>query len=61
MSLLNQDTIRKGQSNELLELETKQELDVRDDKNYKVEAICNSEVYAKDATGQLSRLYYLVS
>ena len=61
VSLLDQDTIRKGRSNKLLELETKQELDVRDDKKYKDEAICKSEVYAKDATGQLLKLYYLVS
>ena len=47
--------------NKLLELEPKQKLDVRDDKKYKVKAICDNKVYAKKVIGQLPGLYYLVS
>lgn len=61
MSLLEQDTTRKEGVNKLLELEREQELDARNDKEYKVKAIYNSKVYAKEAGGQLPGLYYLVS
>ena len=58
MSLLDQDTTRKGRVDE-----NSTELDTSDDKSgeYKVEAICNSAVYVRESAGYLPRLYYLVS
>lgn len=47
MSLLEQNTIKKGQVNALLELEL--ELDTGEDKEYKGEAIKNNTIYAKTA------------
>ena len=35
--------------------------DVGNDKEYKVEAIIDSAIYAKEAEGHLSGLYYLIS
>ena len=35
--------------NKLLEIES--ELDTRDDKEYKVEALCNNEIYVKKYVG----------
>lgn len=61
MSLLKQDTIRKGWVNKLLEFKPEREFDVRDNKKYEIEAICDSKVYAKEAIGQLPGLYYLIS
>ena len=43
------------------ELEPEPELDAGDDKEYEVEAIKNSAVYAKEAEEHLPGLYYLVS
>ena len=40
--LLKQDTIRKEKINQLLDI--KSELDSGDDKEYEVEAICNSKI-----------------
>ena len=60
MLLLEQDTTRKGRMNELFP-EPEPEFDVGDNKEYKVEAIINSAVYAKVAERYLSGLYYLVS
>ena len=61
MSLLEQDTTRKGRVNE----EVKQmEFDSSDDESgeYKVEAIRDSTVYARESeSGHLPSLYYLVS
>lgn len=60
MSLLEYDIIRKEQVNELLNL--KLELNIRREKEYKVEAIKNSTIYiTKTIVSQLSGLYYLVS
>lgn len=60
MSLLEQNTTKKGQVNNLLESEL--EFDARKDKEYKVAAIMDSIVYAVEvAEDQLLRLYYLVS
>lgn len=61
MSLLKQDIVKKRQGNKLLKLKLKQEFDSENNKKYKVEIICNSEVYVKEAAGQLPGLYYLVS
>ncbi len=56
VSLLEQDTTRKER------VEIAIELDESNSEEYKVEAICNSKVYAKESdSGQLPGLYYLVS
>ena len=60
VSLLKQDTMRKGRMNELFP-EPEPEFNTGDNKEYKVEAIINSAVYAKKAEGHLPGLYYLVS
>ena len=52
---------KKRQVNILLKLESEQKLDARDEKKYKVKAIYDNKVYAKEATDQLSELYYLIS
>ena len=59
MSLLEQDTTRKGRVHE----ENAKELDNGDDsREYKVEAIRDSAVYARESeSGHLPGLYYLVS
>ena len=59
VSLLEQDTTRKGRMNELFP-EPEPEFDAGDNKEYEVEAIKDSAVYAKKAKGHLSSLYYLV-
>ena len=59
MSLLEQDTTRK----ERVDKNTTK-LDAGDNKGseYKMEAICNNAVYAKESkSGHLLGLYYLVS
>ena len=60
VSLLEQDTTRKGRMNELFP-EPEPEFNAGDDKEYEIEAIKDSAVYAKEAEGQLPGLYYLVS
>ena len=56
MSLLEQDTTRKGRVDENV-----MELDAgKDSCEYEVEAICDSAVYAKKSAGHLPGLYYLV-
>ncbi len=56
MSLLEQDTTKKGQ------VETFIELDEGNSEEYEVETIFDSEVYAKKSdSGQLPGLYYLLS
>ena len=59
MSLLEQDTTRKGQVDE----NNVTELNAGDNKGgeYKVEAIRDSAVYARESAGHLLGLYYLVS
>ncbi len=59
ISLLEQDTRRKGRVDETtskLEFESN-----CDGKEYKVEAISNSAIYARKSDGHLLGLYYLVS
>ena len=58
--MLEQDTIKKGRINELFP-EPEPEFDAGDNKEYKVEAIIDSAVYANKAEGHLPGLYYLVS
>ena len=55
MSLLEQDITRKGREFLVPEFEP------GDDKEYEVEAIRDSAVYAKEADGHLPGLYYLVA
>ena len=55
MSLLEQDTIRKGREFSVPEFELGD-----DDKKYKVETIRDSTVYTKEGDGHLPRLYCLV-
>ena len=58
VSLLEQDTSRKGRvSEEVPELEDGD----KDSETYKVEAIQDRTVYARESEGLLSGLYYLVS
>ena len=60
MSLLEQDTTRKGRMNELFS-KPEPKFDTGDNKEYKVEAIMDSAVYAKEAKEHLPSLYYIVS
>ncbi len=62
MSLLEQDTTRKGRINEktLLELKKEIEFEAGDNKEYEVKAIIDSAVYGKEANNQILGLYYLV-
>ena len=57
MSLLKQNTTRKGRVDEDIT-----ELDAGDNEGgeYKEEEICDSAVYAKESVGHLLGLYYLV-
>ena len=55
MSLLEQDTPRKGQEFSMPEFE------LNNDKEYEVEVFWDSVVYAKEANGHLPELYYLVA
>ena len=59
MLLLEQDTIRKRQMNELF-LELEPEFDADDNKKYEVEVIIDSAIYTKKAERHLSGLYYLI-
>lgn len=51
MSLLEQDTTKKGQVNKLPELEL--ELDIKKDKKYKVDTIVDSIIYIEVIGGYL--------
>ena len=55
VSLLEQDTTRKGREFSVLEFEP------GDNKEYEVEAIQDNTVYAKKVDGHLPGLYYLVA
>ena len=57
MLLLEQNTTKKEQINEF----SVPKFEVGDDKEYEMEAIRNSIVFAKKVDGHLSRLYYLVT
>ena len=54
ISLLEQDTIKKGR------VEIAIELDKGNKKEYEVEAICNSAVYVRKSEEHLLSFYYLV-
>ena len=55
MSLLKQDTTRKGREFLIPEFE------LGNNKEYEMEAIQDSAVYAKEVDKHLPRLYYLVA
>ena len=55
VSLLKQDTTKKGREFSVPKIEPS------DNKKYKVKAIRDSAVYAKEADGHLPGLYYLVA
>lgn len=57
ISLLKQDTIRKEQMNKFLSV---QDLELGNNKEYKVETIWDSIIYTKKVDKYLLRLYYLV-
>ncbi len=58
MSLLEQDTTRKGRVDKVLpEPEKKVEFEAGDNKEYEVEAIIDSTVYGQHAKNQMSGLY----
>lgn len=57
MKLLGQDTIKKGQVNKFPMLK----FEVGDNKKFKVEAIWDSIIYAKEVDRYLPRLYHLVA
>lgn len=58
MSLLEQETTRKGRINEFVEVPKS---DIGNDKEYKVETIWDGAVYAKKIDRHLLRIYYLVA
>ncbi len=63
MSLLEQDTTRKGQVDNKFLPEPKKELEfeARSKKEYEVEVIINSAVDGQQVNDQMPDLYYLVS
>ncbi len=62
MSLLEQDTTRKGQvdNKALPESEKELEFEFRGNKEYKVETIIDSAVYGQQTNNQMLGLYYFV-
>ena len=61
MSLLKQDTTRKGRVDNKPLPEPKKEFEVGDDKEYEIETIIDSTVYGQQAnSNQIPGLYYLV-
>ncbi len=63
VSLLEQDTTRKGRvdNKALSESEKELEFEARGNKEYEVEAIIDSAVYDQKVNDQILGLYYLVS
>ena len=55
VSLLEQNSTKNGRMNKLPEFK------MDDNKKYKMEAICNSTIYGKEANKHLPKLYYLVA
>ena len=60
VSLLEQNTIKKGRMNALFP-EREPKFDVDENKEYELETIIDSAVYAKEIERHLPGLYYLVS
>ncbi len=61
MSLLEQDTIRKGRVDSKALPESEKEFEARDNKEYEVGAIIDSAMYGQQANNEMQGLYYLVS
>ena len=59
MSLLEQDTTKKGRVDKALP-EPEKEFEARDNKEYEVKAIIDSTVYDQQADDEISGLYYLI-
>lgn len=57
MSLLEQNTLKKGRIDEM----SQPELERSSRKEYEINAIYDSKVYANESEGYLPGLYYLVS
>ena len=57
VSLLEQDTTKKGRVNDM---QLDFEFEAGNDKEYEVDGIWDSAVYAKESAGQLPGLYYLI-
>ena len=57
MSLLKQNTTKKERVDKKV---TELEFETGNKEEYKVEAICNNAIYAKEAKGHLLGLYHLV-
>ena len=57
VSLLEQDTTKKGQVNDT---QLNFEFEAGNNKEYEIDGIWDSAVYAKESAGQLLGLYYLV-
>ena len=55
ISLLEQDTTKKGQINDM-----QLEFEAGNNKEYEVDGILDNAVYAKESAGQLPGLYYPV-
>ncbi len=61
MSLLEQDTTKKGRVDKALpEPEKEVEFEVGDNKEYEFEAIIDSAMYGQQANDQMPGLYYLL-
>ena len=60
MSILKQDIIKKKRLKKFLEQDPKQELNTRNNEEFKVKAICKSKTYVKKTVKQLLGFYYLV-
>ncbi len=60
VSLLKQDTTRKGRRDKALP-EPEKKFEAGNNKEYEVEAIINSAVYGQQANDEMPGLYYLVS
>lgn len=58
MLLFEQNNIKKEQINKFLQVP---EFEVSNNKEYEIKIIQNSAVYAKEISGHLLRLYYLVA
>ena len=58
ISLLEQNTTKKGR---VIDMQLDFKFEVGNGKEYEVDGIQNSAVYARELAGQLPRLYYLVS
>lgn len=61
MSLLKQKIIKKRRVNNITLPESEKEIEVGNNKKYRVKATIDSVVYGKKANNQMLDLYYLIS